>query len=70
MSNEEKIITQDDNSEELKSATPTEEIEENQNLPEETDLLIGTIEKINVPANSKTLSVSASINALNQIKKK
>ena len=37
MSNEEKTITQDDNTEELKSATPSEEVEENQNLSEENN---------------------------------
>ena len=37
MSNEEKTITQDDNTEELKSATPSEEVEENQSLSEENN---------------------------------
>ena len=37
MSNEEKTITQDDNLEELKSATPSEEVEENQSLSEENN---------------------------------
>ena len=37
MSNEEKTITQDDNIEELKSATPSGEVEENQNLSEENN---------------------------------
>ena len=37
MSNEEKTITQDDNTEELKSATPSEEVEENQGLSEENN---------------------------------
>ena len=37
MSNEEKTITQDNNTEELKSATPSEEVEENQSLSEENN---------------------------------
>ena len=37
MSDEEKTITQDDNLEELDSATPSEEVEENQSLSEETN---------------------------------
>ena len=37
MSNEENTITQDDSQEKLDSATPLDEVEENQSLSEEND---------------------------------